>query len=120
MNFYDEIINTTKRVRLSSLAISEIKDKLRLKAKFGEYYADCVYKLEGNTLSKVVHIKRDFTSCDIKKNDFLATENDVCIINEFESLGFKLSYTLKNENPYPEVGQEDLKLRVYLNISWKQ
>jgi hypothetical protein len=119
--FYKGVVETTRASQKKVHTVNKIKTKINEIASNGSYYVNRVYKLEGE-YNKISNFNRGYGthSYEIYKCDISTTENDNYIINEFELMGFQLTYTLVDENPSPEFGQEGLKLGVYLNISWKQ
>jgi len=121
MGFYDEMVKISNEVRNNSKLVGQIKDKIRLKAMDGEYTADRVYRLNGE-YKKSINFNSVLSDHPIltPETDIVFNSVDRTVINEFTKMGFSLFYTLVNENPNPEFGQEGLKLGVYLSISWKQ
>ena len=116
-DFYKEIVQITKNSKKNVNLVNSIKAEIKKKAYSGSCHIDRIHQLEGK-YNKVVNLPSSFSDCSIKQRDIDITSSDNYIINEFELLGFELTYTLVNKNPHPEVGQEGLDLRVYLNISW--
>lgn len=116
-DFYKEIVQITKNSKKNANLVNAIKAEIRKKAHDGKCHIDRVHQLEGK-YNKIVNFSSGFSDSSIKQRDVDITSSDNYIINEFELLGFELTYTLVNKNPHPEVGQEGLDLRVYLNISW--
>lgn len=121
MSFYKEMVQLADEVRNNTKLIMQIKDKIRLKAIDGEYVADRVYKLKGQ-YKKYMNFNSVLSDHPIltPETDIIFNSVDRAVVDEFTKMGFSLFYTLVNENPNPEFGQEGLKLGVYLSISWKQ
>lgn len=117
MGFKEEMVAISDKKSKISNTIQSIKQEIRRVAEAGLYNAFDVYRLE--TENKYHwNIPETEVSVDYGKIQPV-TQQDAIIIKEFMDMGFNVTFTSVDLNPYPEVGQEGYSAAFFMNVSWE-